>query len=59
MAFALFCSFATETVQYIKKVGYFEIDDIINNTLGAGIGYLIYRIIYVLALQLLHSMTDE
>ena len=36
-------SFAIEIMQYITGRGLADIDDLINNTLGAAIGYLIYR----------------
>ena len=36
-------SFAIEVMQYITGRGLADIDDLINNTLGAVIGYLIYR----------------
>ena len=53
MGVALACSLSTEVMQYVLKVGYFEIDDLINNVLGAGVGYLIYRAIHALASNLL------
>ena len=34
-----------ETIQYITKIGIFEIDDIFNNTIGVLIGYCIYMIL--------------
>ena len=34
-----------ETMQYITKIGIFEIDDIFNNTIGVLIGYCIYMIL--------------
>lgn len=46
---AFFYSFAftfiIETIQYITKSGVFDIDDIIMNTVGGLIGYIIYRIL--------------
>lgn len=36
-------SLAIETMQYITGRGLADIDDLINNTLGAILGYLIYR----------------
>ena len=34
-----FClSFAIEVIQYFGRFGYCELDDILNNTIGAGIG---------------------
>lgn len=35
-----------ETVQLILKVGSFDVDDMILNTLGAVIGYMCYKIVY-------------
>jgi glycopeptide antibiotics resistance protein len=37
-------SFFIETVQLIFKIGVFDVDDLIMNTLGGLIGYVIYRI---------------
>ena len=37
-------SLAIEIMQYITGRGLADIDDLINNTLGAVIGYLIYRV---------------
>ena len=41
IGFAL--SFSIEVMQYITGRGLADIDDLINNTLGAVIGFLIYR----------------
>ena len=35
-----------ETIQLISKVGSFDVDDIILNTSGIVIGYIIYRLLY-------------
>lgn len=40
---AFLFSFALETIQLIFKCGLFEIDDMFNNTLGAVVGYGIWR----------------
>lgn len=37
-------SFFIETVQLTFKIGVFDVDDLILNTLGGVIGYLVYRI---------------
>lgn len=37
-------SFLVETVQLITKVGCFDVDDMILNTLGAVIGYLLFAV---------------
>jgi len=39
------CSITIELIQLITRKGYFEIDDIIHNTIGFFIGYLVYRLI--------------
>lgn len=41
----LICSVAIETTQYITARGITEFDDVINNTLGAMIGFGIYKLI--------------
>ena len=38
-------SLFVETIQLISKVGSFDVDDLILNTLGAALGYLAYRLI--------------
>ncbi|BCN32266.1 VanZ family protein [Anaeromicropila herbilytica] len=46
--FGLFCSMMIEIIQLITERGYFQLDDLIMNTLGAGIGYGIYRVIKII-----------
>jgi glycopeptide antibiotics resistance protein len=41
--FAFFVSLAIEIIQYIFKIGTFEVDDLIHNTWGAVIGCCIYE----------------
>ena len=41
---ALF-SFAIEIVQYVTRLGVFDVDDIIMNTFGGVLGYIIYCIL--------------
>ena len=41
----LFGSLVIETTQLITHLGCFDVDDLITNTIGAAVGYLIYRII--------------
>ena len=36
-------SFGIELLQYVTSLGYSEIDDVINNTIGAAVGYLLYK----------------
>lgn len=43
ICFVLSCGI--EAVQYFGKLGYCEIDDLINNTIGAGIGIVFNRFI--------------
>lgn len=40
----LFFSMVVEVFQLVTKVGRFDVDDLILNTLGVGIGYLLFRI---------------
>ncbi|MFJ8457522.1 VanZ family protein [Lysinibacillus xylanilyticus] len=42
-----FSSLAVETVQFIFRVGSADIDDLILNTLGAWLGYLVYKSILI------------
>lgn len=37
------CSLLIESLQYLTKRGVFELDDLLHNTLGVMIGYLLYR----------------
>ena len=56
---ALVCSLVTEVAQYEMRVGYLEIDDIFNNSLGAGIGYIFYSMCYVLMLRLFPRISTK
>ena len=38
-----FVSLAIEILQFITQRGYAQLDDVLTNTLGAGIGYLLFR----------------
>lgn len=38
----LACSFTIEVIQFFFKLGYFEFDDLFNNTLGTVLGYALY-----------------
>lgn len=46
--FAFLFSFVIETVQYAFSLGVSETDDLINNTLGAVLGYLVTYLFYKL-----------
>ena len=35
-------SFCIEIIQFITRLGFADVDDLMNNTVGAGIGYLLY-----------------
>lgn len=39
------CSYLTEITQLIFRIGWFELDDIINNTMGCLIGCVLYELI--------------
>ena len=41
----MLCSVLTEVTQLVFRIGLFELDDIMNNTLGCLIGYVIYSFI--------------
>lgn len=43
MITACLCSVATECAQQLLRVGFFELDDVFGNTMGAALGYLLYR----------------
>ena len=36
-------SIGIELTQYVFRLGYFELDDVLNNTIGAAIGALLYK----------------
>ncbi len=40
--FSFECSLVVETIQLVSKVGSFDVDDMILNTAGAAIGYMMY-----------------
>ncbi|SDM05962.1 VanZ like family protein [Sarcina sp. DSM 11001] len=39
----LLCSFIIETSQFLFKFGVFELDDLVKNTMGTAIGYLVWK----------------
>jgi len=45
MRTACLCSVATECAQQLLCVGFFELDDVFGNTMGAAMGYLLYRLL--------------
>ena len=44
-AVAFVCSILLEGMQFITERGFCELDDVVTNTVGAMIGYVLYRII--------------
>lgn len=38
------CSLLTETVQLITRLGWFDLDDLLNNTIGCILGVIFYRV---------------
>lgn len=40
----LFCSLLTETVQLVTHLGWFDLDDLLNNTIGCILGVILYRV---------------
>ncbi len=45
---AIITSFSIESLQYILCTGVSDIDDIILNAIGAGVGYIMFKIIYAI-----------
>lgn len=43
--FGALCSFTLETLQLVNRVGSFDVDDMILNTLGAALGFLSYELV--------------
>ena len=41
-------SLCVETVQLVTKLGCFDVDELVMNTLGAAIGYLLFAVIHLL-----------
>ena len=44
LAIGFIASATVEVLQLVFRIGLFELDDMLNNTIGIGIGYLIYRV---------------
>lgn len=45
LIYAFLMSLGIETLQLVSKVGVFDVDDLLLNTLGALLGYVVYRIV--------------
>ena len=43
MLFGFAVSFCVETVQLVTRLGFADVDDLMNNTIGSVLGYLIYK----------------
>ena len=39
-----FCSLLTEIVQLVTHLGWFDLDDLLNNTIGCILGVILYRV---------------
>lgn len=39
-----FCSLLTETIQLVTHLGWFDLDDLLNNTIGCILGVILYRV---------------
>lgn len=39
-----FCSLITETIQFVTHLGWFDLDDLLNNTIGCILGVILYRV---------------
>lgn len=46
---SLIFSLAVETIQLIFRVGIFDVDDLLLNTIGGIIGYIFYKFVHLLA----------
>ena len=45
LPFIFFLSFLVEALQYIFRIGIFDVTDILTNTLGGLIGYLLFKVL--------------
>ena len=43
MLLGLVTSFCIEITQLVTRLGFADVDDLMNNTVGAGIGFLLYK----------------
>jgi len=43
MIVGLAASFCIEIIQLVTRLGFADVDDLINNTIGSGLGYLLYK----------------
>ena len=46
MLYGLLFSLIIELLQFFTRLGFADVDDLINNTLGAGLGWLLYKTIF-------------
>lgn len=55
-----FClSVMIEVVQFVTKTGFLQTDDVINNTIGAVTGYLIYSLIKNILSRIVHNKSGS
>lgn len=54
VTFGFIFSFILETLQLVSRVGSFDVDDMILNTLGAGMGFLCYKLVQHTRVKLRH-----
>lgn len=55
MLFGLALSLSIEVLQYVLKRGYLEVDDLIHNTIGCFIGYMLFCSLHLLWKRVAHS----
>lgn len=58
MLVSLATSLMIEIVQLITKRGYYEVQDLVVNTLGGVIGWVLFRIVYVIGKNLLRKREE-
>lgn len=55
--FSFECSLMVETIQLISKVGSFDVDDLLLNTIGGAVGYLVFTVLNCIRRK--HDETKE
>ncbi len=58
VVFSFAFSFMLETIQLVFKVGSFDVDDMMLNTLGAALGFVCYRIVQRTRIKLRQRRAD-
>ena len=59
LIYAFFLSLGIEVLQLVTKVGVFDVDDLILNTAGSMIGYIIYLLVKPVMLNQLTYLEDK